>query len=153
MHDLYVPTAAVREVLEAVGVPADAPLTAAQCVEAVNAYVKARGLGAPAASAPNRALLDAALCDALFKGALRDGERYPTEVLRAELAPLFMARMARAHRVARGKRELLQRGAMPLVRITTEVRSGNKKAREWRPAPATPCRAAPEGWARARRRR
>ena len=132
------PTPAVREIFAvacgacvagadgAPRFPFEGRYTAAQCAEVVQAYVKVRGLSA-AASHPSRCVLDPTLSDALVKPALRRGERFPTELLRAELPPLLVTRMERVHRVARGGAEALRRGALPPVRVVTEMRSGNKK--------------------------
>lgn len=68
------------------------------------------------------------LCDALYRGVLKAGERFPTEVSRSELPPLFMARMGRIHRLARGRQEVVKKGALQPVKITVEMRTGNKKA-------------------------
>ena len=50
-------------------------------------------------------------------------------VRQADLPPLLVARMSHIHRMRRGDVEVLKKGALQPVKITTEMRSGNKKAR------------------------
>ena len=72
-------------------------------------------------------LLDATLCDALYKGAIKKGERYPTEVHKREVGPAFLARMQAHHMVTRGSDSAIRKGAARPIQILTERRQGNKK--------------------------
>eukprot|EP00271_Cylindrocystis_brebissonii_P015461 TRINITY_DN38362_c0_g1_i1.p1 TRINITY_DN38362_c0_g1~~TRINITY_DN38362_c0_g1_i1.p1 ORF type:complete len:719 (+),score=126.68 TRINITY_DN38362_c0_g1_i1:240-2396(+) len=77
----------------------------------------------------NRAMvvLDPVLCDALFKGNVKKGTAYPTDVAKKDLGALFVARMQAHHQVTRGAQSVVKKGALQSVQIVTERRAGNKK--------------------------
>ncbi|KAI4984330.1 hypothetical protein ZWY2020_057649 [Hordeum vulgare] len=62
-----------------------------------------------------KVILDATLCDALYKGAVKKGSTYPSEIHKKDLG------------VARGNEALIRKGAIRTVQIMTERRQGNKK--------------------------
>lgn len=72
-------------------------------------------------------VLDATLCDALYKGAIKKGSSYPTEVHKREVGPAFLGRMQVHHLVTRGAASVARKGAVHAVQIVTERRQGNKK--------------------------
>lgn len=75
------PKSHLAAIFEAVGAAVDALYSGPEAFEVAQAYVKAAKLeGAP----DNRTLLlDAALCDALFKGVVKKGEIFPTTLPKA----------------------------------------------------------------------
>lgn len=72
-------------------------------------------------------VLDATLCDALFKGAIKKGSTYPTEIHKKDLGAAFIGRMQPHHIVTRGSESVVRKGAIKTVQIVTERRQGNKK--------------------------
>lgn len=69
-------------VFEAVGADVDGLYSAPEAFEVAQAYAKAAKLEEGAQD--NKTLvLDAALCDALFKGVVKKGETYPTHLAKA----------------------------------------------------------------------
>lgn len=72
-------------------------------------------------------VLDAALCDALFKGTIKKGSTYPTEIHKKDLGVTFLNRMQVHHRVSRGNEVAVRKGAIRPIQIMTERRQGNKK--------------------------
>lgn len=74
-----------------------------------------------------KVVLDVALCDALYKGAIKKGSAYPTEIHKRDLGSTFLNRMQIHHRVARGNEVVIRKGAIRTIQIMTERRQGNKK--------------------------
>lgn len=76
-----------------------------------------------------RVVLDAVLCDALYKGVInvKKGERYPETVPRSALENAFLSRMQLQTRVTRGGSQIVKKGALPLVSICADKRQGNKR--------------------------
>lgn len=72
-------------------------------------------------------VLDATLCDALYKGAIKKGSSYPTEIHKKDLGATFLNRMQVHHRVSRGNDVAVRKGAIKPIQIMTERRQGNKK--------------------------
>lgn len=88
-------------------------------------YVEKENLVKPANKA--MVVLDATLCDALFKGTIKKGSTYPTEIHKKDLGSAFLNRMQVHFRVARGNEVAVRKGAIKPVQIMTERRQGNKK--------------------------
>ncbi|XP_039006249.1 eukaryotic translation initiation factor 2D-like [Hibiscus syriacus] len=72
-------------------------------------------------------VLDATLCDALFKGSIKKGSTYPAEIHKKDLGAKFISRMPAHHIVTRGSESVVRKGALKTVQIVTERRQGNKK--------------------------
>lgn len=72
-------------------------------------------------------VLDATLCDALYKGTIKKGLTYPTEIHKKDLGGTFLNRMQVHHRVSRGNESAVGKGAIKPIQIMTERRQGNKK--------------------------
>lgn len=72
-------------------------------------------------------VLDATLCDALFKGTIKKGSTYPTEIHKKDLGHTFINRMQAHHMVTRGSESTIRKGAVKAIQIMTERRQGNKK--------------------------
>lgn len=75
----------------------------------------------------SKVVLDAILCDALYKGAIKKGGAYPTEIHKRDIGSTFLGRMQIHHHVARGSDSVLRKGAIKPIQILTERRQGNKK--------------------------
>lgn len=71
--------------------------------------------------------MDPTLCDALFKGAIKKGTTYPTEIHKKDLGSTFVNRMQAHHVVTRGSQSVVRKGALKTIQIVTERRQGNKK--------------------------
>lgn len=74
-----------------------------------------------------KVILDVTLCDALYKGAIKKGTAYPTEIHKKDLGSTFLKRMQVHHIVIRGTQEVIRKGAIKTIQIMTERRQGNKK--------------------------
>lgn len=72
-------------------------------------------------------VLDATLCDALFKGTVKKGSTYPTEIHKKDLGSTFLSRMQVHHVVSKGNESTIRKGAVKPIQIMTERRQGNKK--------------------------
>lgn len=123
--ELYKPSTHVNPIFAAVGVDSGKLYTASEASQIVYEYVEKENLVKPA----NKSIvvLDATLCDALFKGAIKKGLTYPTEIHKKDLAPTFINRMQAHHEVKRGNDTVVRKGALKPLQILTERRQGNKK--------------------------
>ncbi|CAH9115953.1 unnamed protein product [Cuscuta epithymum] len=123
--EIYKPSAHVNPIFAAVGVNPDKLFTASEATEIVFQYVEKEKL----VKATNKSfvILDAILCDALFKGAIKKGSTYPTEIHKKDLGSTFVNRMQAHHRVTRGNGIAIRKGALKPIQILTERRQGNKK--------------------------
>lgn len=88
-------------------------------------YVEKENLVKPTDKA--KVILDVTLCDALYKGAIKKGSAYPTEIHKKDLGSTFLNRMQVHHRVSRGNEVVVRKGAIRTLQIMTERRQGNKK--------------------------
>lgn len=88
-------------------------------------YVEKENLVKPTDKA--KVILDVTLCDALYKGAIKKGSAYPTEIHKKDLGSTFLNRMQVHHRVSRGNEVVIRKGAIRTLQIMTERRQGNKK--------------------------
>ncbi|EFJ51539.1 hypothetical protein VOLCADRAFT_56991 [Volvox carteri f. nagariensis] len=126
IEEVYKPGKELRPVFEEAGLNPEALYTAAEAAEAAFAFVKVAGLeqGAP----DNRTIvLNATLCDALFKGLIKKGELYPTHLAKSDLRESLMRRMHLQCRITRGQQQVVRKGQLPAVQISTEKRQGNKR--------------------------
>ncbi|GJM85267.1 hypothetical protein PR202_ga01702 [Eleusine coracana subsp. coracana] len=88
-------------------------------------YVEKENLVKP--TDKSKVILDVTLCDALYKGAIKKGSAYPTEIHKKDLGSTFLNRMQVHHRVSRGNEVVVRKGAIRTLQIMTERRQGNKK--------------------------
>ncbi|XP_019152138.1 PREDICTED: eukaryotic translation initiation factor 2D [Ipomoea nil] len=123
--EIYKPTVYVNPIFAAVGVNLDKLFTASETSEIVFQYVEKERLVKP--TDRSVVILDATLCDALYKGAIKKGSTYPTEIHKKDLGLTFMNRMQAHHRVTRGNDSAVRKGALKPIQIMTERRQGNKK--------------------------
>lgn len=125
VSELYKPSTHVNPIFAAVGADAGKIYSASEASEIVFAYVENEKLAKQADK--SIVVLDATLCDALFKGAIKKGLMYPTEIHKKDLGQTFINRMQAHHRVTRGSDSVIRKGALKPVQIVTERRQGNKK--------------------------
>ncbi|CAI7889777.1 unnamed protein product [Closterium sp. NIES-54] len=71
-------------------------------------------------------ILDATLCDALYKGAIKKGLPYPTECLKRDVGPLLLRRMQAQHKVEKGGRSVERKGEVEPVQIFVRGRQGSR---------------------------
>ncbi|RAL54256.1 hypothetical protein DM860_001384 [Cuscuta australis] len=123
--EIYKPSVHVNPIFAAVGVNLDKLYTASEASEIVFQYVEKEKL----IKATNKSLviLDAILCDALFKGAMKRGCTYPTEIHKKDIGATFINRMQPHHRITRGNDTAVRKGTLKPIQILTERRQGNKK--------------------------
>ncbi|KAI3986403.1 hypothetical protein MKX01_037685 [Papaver californicum] len=123
--EIYKSSVHVNPILGALGVDTGRYFSASEATDIVSSYVENQNLVKPT----NKAIvvLDATLCDALFKGTIKKGSTYPTEIHKKDLGAAFLSRMQPHHRVTRGSESAVRKGALKTVQIVTERRQGNKK--------------------------
>lgn len=122
---IYKPSVHVNPIFAAVGVDTGRLYTASEASEIVFQYVEKENLVKPT----NKSVvtLDATLCDSLFKGAIKKGSTYPTEIHKKDLGQTFINRMQAHHCVTRGNDTVVRKGSLNPIQIMTERRQGNKK--------------------------
>nr|CAD1825289.1 unnamed protein product [Ananas comosus var. bracteatus] len=123
--EIYKPSTHLNPVFTSVGADTGKYYSASEASEIVFSYVEKENLVKPANKA--MVVLDATLCDALFKGTIKKGSTYPTEIHKKDLGSAFLNRMQVHFRVARGNEVAVRKGTIKPVQIMTERRQGNKK--------------------------
>lgn len=123
--EIYKPSVHVNPIFTSVGADTRQLYTRSEASEVVFAYVEKENLVKP--TNKSIVVLDAILCDSLFKGAIKKGSTYPSEIHKKDLAPTFISRMQAHHQVTRGKESVVRKGALKPMQIMTERRQGNKK--------------------------
>ncbi|KAF3632749.1 hypothetical protein FXO38_26008 [Capsicum annuum] len=125
VSEIYKPSVHVNPIFASVGAETSGVYTASEASEMVFQYVEKENLVKP--SNKSTVTLDATLCDALFKGAIKKGSTYPTEIHKRDLGQTFIGRMQAHHCVTRGNDTVVRKGALKPIQIMTEKRQGNKK--------------------------
>lgn len=125
VEETYKPSSHVNPIFLAVGADTGKYYSASEASDVVFRYVEKENLVKPADRA--KVILDVTLCDALYKGAVKKGTSYPSEIHKKDLGSTFINRMQIHHRVARGNEVVVRKGAIRTVQIMTERRQGNKK--------------------------
>lgn len=123
--EVYKPSSHVNPIFISVGADLGRFFSASEASEIVFQYVEKENLVKP--TDKSMVTLDAALCDALFKGAIKKGSTYPTEIHKKDLGSTFINRMQAHHRVTRDGETVVRKGALRPLQIMTERRQGNKK--------------------------
>ncbi|RWR90294.1 eukaryotic translation initiation factor 2D isoform X1 [Cinnamomum micranthum f. kanehirae] len=123
--EIYKPSTHVNPIFTSVGVDPGNFYSATEATDVVFKYAENQNLVKPTDKAA--VVLDAVLCDALYKGTVKKGSSYPTEIHKKDLGPTFISRMQVHHRVSRGNVSAVRKGALKTVQIVTERRQGNKK--------------------------
>ncbi|CAD7700468.1 unnamed protein product [Ostreobium quekettii] len=126
VEELFKPSRELQPIFKAVERPIDGLYDAKEAGDVAFDYVKLADLdkGVP----DNKYIvLDPHLCDALFKGLIKKGERFPTHLAKAELRGAFMHRMLPQYRVTRQGTQVVKKGAVPKIKISEAKRMGNKR--------------------------
>ncbi|OMO51553.1 Translation initiation factor SUI1 [Corchorus capsularis] len=123
--EVYKSSVHVNPIFASVGADTGKLYSASEASDIVFKYIEKENL----VKQTNKAVvvLDATLCDALFKGAIKKGSTYPTEIHKKDLGSTFVSRMQAHHIVTRGTESVVRKGALKTVQIVTERRQGNKK--------------------------
>lgn len=125
MSEIYKPSVHVNPIFIAVGVELGKFYSVPEASDIVFQYVEKQNLVKP--TDRSMVILDATLCDALYKGAIKKGSTYPTEIHKKDLGSTFISRMQAHHRVTRGSDTVVRKGGLKPIQIMTERRQGNKK--------------------------
>ncbi|PKA54560.1 hypothetical protein AXF42_Ash000395 [Apostasia shenzhenica] len=123
--EIYKSSAHVNPIFASVGADNGKYYTAPEATDIVFRYIEKENLVKPIDKA--KVVMDAALCDALYKGAIKKGTAYPTEIHKKDLGATFLNRMQAHHRISRGVESAIRKGAIRNLQIVTERRQGNKK--------------------------
>lgn len=123
--EIYKPSTHVNPIFSAVGADIGNLYSASEASDIVFKYVEKESLVKP--TNKSIVVLDVVLCDALFKGAIKKGTTYPTEIHKKDLSSIFIGRMQPHHVVKRGGESVIRKGAIKTIQIVTERRQGNKK--------------------------
>ncbi|RWW77814.1 hypothetical protein BHE74_00013992 [Ensete ventricosum] len=123
--EVYKPSTHVKSIFSTVGADTGSYYSASDAADIAFRYVEKENLVKPTDKA--MVVLDATLCDALYKGTIKKGSTYPTEVHKKDLGSTFLSRMQIHHRVSKGNEVAVRKGAVRPIQIMTERRQGNKK--------------------------
>ncbi|XP_010534839.1 PREDICTED: eukaryotic translation initiation factor 2D isoform X2 [Tarenaya hassleriana] len=123
--EIYKPSTQVNPIFESVGANTGKLYTASEASDVVFRYIEKEDL--VKATDKSMVVLDAILCDALFKGAIKKGTAYPTEIHKKEVGSTFIGRMQPHNVVTRGGESMVRKGAVKPIQILSERRQGNKK--------------------------
>ncbi|XP_038718468.1 eukaryotic translation initiation factor 2D [Tripterygium wilfordii] len=123
--EIYKPSVHVNPIFASVGADTGKLYSASEASEIVFEYIEKGNLVKP--TNKSVVVLDPTLCDALFKGAIKKGSTYPTEIHKKDLGPTFISRMQAHHIVTRGNESAVRKGSLKALQIVTERRQGNKK--------------------------
>ncbi|XP_050231588.1 uncharacterized protein LOC126680499 [Mercurialis annua] len=123
--EIYKPSVHVNPIFASVGADTGKLYSASEACDIVFKYFEKENL----VKATNRSfvVLDATLCDALFKGTVKKGSTYPTEIHKKDIGSIFVSRMQAHYIVTRGSESAIRKGSLKTIQILTERRQGNKK--------------------------
>ncbi|KAK9110846.1 hypothetical protein Sjap_018906 [Stephania japonica] len=123
--EIFKPSVHMNPIFASVGADTKNLFTASEAYDIVFKYVDSQNLVKPTDKA--YVVLDALLCDALYKGTVKKGSTYPSEIHKKDLGAVFLSRMQPHHKVTRRHESVVRKGAIKTVQIMTERRQGNKK--------------------------
>ncbi|KAK1274732.1 hypothetical protein QJS04_geneDACA009956 [Acorus gramineus] len=123
--EIYKSSTHVNPIFNAIGADTGRFYSAAEATDVAFKYIEKENLVKPTNKAI--AILDAIFCDALYKGTVKKGMTYPTEIHKKDVGSTFLNRMQVHHRVTRGNESAVRKGAIKNIQILTERRQGNKK--------------------------
>ncbi|KAL0909906.1 hypothetical protein M5K25_020815 [Dendrobium thyrsiflorum] len=123
--EIYKSSAHVNLIFTSVGSDTGKYYTAPEATDVVFRYIEKENLTNPMNKAV--VVLDATLCDALFKGTIKKGVMYPTEIQKKDLGATFLNRMQAFHKVSRDSEVAVRKGSIRPIQIMAERRQGNKK--------------------------
>ncbi|KAI5555213.1 hypothetical protein BDE02_19G065400 [Populus trichocarpa] len=110
VFEIYKPSVHVRPIFASVGADTGKLYSGASEAsdDVVLKYIEKGNLVKPM----NKSILvlDPMLCDALFKGAIKKGSTYPTEIHKKDLGSTFVSRMQGHHIVTRGSESVVHKG-------------------------------------------
>ncbi|KAL9382342.1 hypothetical protein Peur_025377 [Populus x canadensis] len=109
LFEIYKPSVHVRPIFASVGADTGKLYSgASEASDVVLKYIEKGNLVKPM----NKSILvlDPMLCDALFKGAIKKGSTYPTEIHKKDLGSTFVSRMQDHHIVTRGSESVVHKG-------------------------------------------
>uniref|UniRef100_A0A6N2NLL7 SUI1 domain-containing protein n=1 Tax=Salix viminalis TaxID=40686 RepID=A0A6N2NLL7_SALVM len=125
VSEIYKPSIHVNPIFASVGADTGKLYSALEASDVVFKYIEKGNLVKPMSK--SIVVLDPTLCDALFKGAIKKGSAYPTEIHKKDLGSTFVSRMQAHHIVTRGSESVVRKGSVRTIQILTERRQGNKK--------------------------
>ncbi|KAL8110128.1 uncharacterized protein LOC141672571 [Apium graveolens] len=125
VEEIYKPSVHVNPIFASVGADTGKLFSVSEATDVVFQYIEKENLVKP--TNKSIVVLDAILCDALFKGTVKKGATYPTEIHKKDLGSTFVNRMQAHHRVTRGTESAVRKGGLKTIQILTERRQGNKK--------------------------
>ncbi|KAJ6763628.1 EUKARYOTIC TRANSLATION INITIATION FACTOR 2D [Salix purpurea] len=125
VSEIYKPSIHVNPIFASVGADTGKLYSALEASDVVSKYIEKGNLVKPMSK--SIVVLDPTLCDALFKGAIKKGSAYPTEIHKKDLGSTFVSRMQAHHIVTRGSESVVRKGSVRTIQILTERRQGNKK--------------------------
>lgn len=123
--EVYKPSTHVNSIFAAMGADTGIYYSASEASDVVFRYVEKENLVKP--TDKTTVILDATLCDALYKGTVKKGSTYPTEIHKKDLGSTFLSRMQVHHKISKGHEVVIRKGAVKPIQIVTERRQGNKK--------------------------
>ncbi|CAN1181352.1 Eukaryotic translation initiation factor 2D [Linum perenne] len=123
--EIYKSSSHVNPIFASVGADTGKLYSGSEASDVVFKYVEKENLVKP--TDKSTVVLDAILCDALFKGAIKKGSTYPTVIHKKDLGSTFVGRMQPHHMVIRDGESVVRKGGLKTVQILTERRQGNKK--------------------------
>lgn len=123
--EIYKPSVHVNSIFASVGADKGKLYSFSEACDIVFKYIEKENLVKP--TNKSIVVLDPTLCDALFKGAIKKGSTYPTEIHKKDIGSTFVSRMQAHHVVSRGSESVVRKGALKTIQIVTERRQGNKK--------------------------
>ncbi|KAK3229687.1 hypothetical protein Dsin_001568 [Dipteronia sinensis] len=123
--EIYKPSVHVNSIFAAVGADKGNLYSSSEAYDVVFKYIEKENLVKP--TNKSVVVLDPALCDALFKGAIKKGTSYPTEIHKKDVGSTFVGRMHAHHVVTRGRESVVRKGGLKTIQMVTERRQGNKK--------------------------
>ncbi|XP_042457758.1 eukaryotic translation initiation factor 2D-like [Zingiber officinale] len=123
--EVYKPSTHVNSIFTAIGAETGIYYSASEVSDVVFRYVEKENLVKPTDKAI--VIFDATLCDALYKGTVKKGFTYPTEIHKKDLGSTFLSRMQVHHKISKGHEVVICKGAVKPIQIVTERRQGNKK--------------------------
>ncbi|CAI7901124.1 unnamed protein product, partial [Closterium sp. NIES-53] len=124
VEEVFKPSLHVSPLFEAIGLDPHAFYSPSAVHNAALSYISLHSLTNP--SDLSLVILDATLCDALYKGAIKKGLPYPTECLKRDVGPLLLRRMQAQHKVEKGGRSVERKGEVEPVQIFVRGRQGSR---------------------------
>ncbi|KAL3513308.1 hypothetical protein ACH5RR_026025 [Cinchona calisaya] len=123
--EIYKPSVHVNPIFILIGAEPGKLYSSSEASDTVFQYVEKQNLVKP--TDKSVVTLDATLCDALYKGVIKKGSTYPTEIDKKDLGSTFISRMQAHHQVMRGSDTVVRKGGLKPIQIMTERRQGSKK--------------------------